>query len=197
MAEKLISLGFEVSVDEVYTSAMGAGRWLQWNGVTRVFVVGEEGLVATLAEYGIESVDENPQAVVVGICRTFTYDWMNRALQHLVAGAEFVATNADATYPLEGGRIQPGAGAIVASISESSGIEPIVIGKPKPMLIEMILEEAGKLPTETLVIGDRVDTDIEAGKAAGCQTLLVGTGVTSECPDGQPFCKDLRVLLAE
>jgi len=175
---------------------MGAGKWRQTAGISRAFVVGEEGLVSALADYAIESVEVNPQAVVTGICRGFTYEWMNRPLQHLLSGAKFVETNQDATYPIEGGRVEPGAGAIVASIVACSGIEPVVIGKPEPLLIEMILEETDIAASETLVVGDRIETDIEAGRRAGCATFLVGTGVTQSPPDGQSFGKDLRDLLA-
>lgn len=194
IVDKLNSLGFEATEREVYTSAMGAAKRLAEEGLRSAFTVGERGLVDTLAESGIAVVDTGAEAVVAGICRGFDYAWLDRALQNLIAGARFFATNRDRTYPLEQGRLQPGAGAIVASIEACSGVEPVVIGKPEPYLVEWILEDAGVSADDALVVGDRMDTDIEAGLRAGCATLLVGTGVTAAGTEGQPFAQDLRSL---
>ncbi len=193
IAEKLGSMGIVAEKDEVFTSAMVAGAYLRTSHQLRAFVVGEPALGETLAEYGVgilpRGIEDKADAVVVGICRLFDYAWMDEALQHLLAGATFIATNRDATYPLEGGRVQPGAGSIVASIAFASGREPVIMGKPNRLMLDFILEQTP--PDEAVIVGDRLDTDIAWGKAAGCSTWLTLTGVTTELPEGQTGGKDL------
>jgi 4-nitrophenyl phosphatase len=193
--QKLERMGFEVRPEWVYSSAMGAAQLLKGT-LTRAFVVGEEGIVSALGHVGIK-VHEDPEAVVVGMCRHFDYDLLNEALQFLLnPEVRFVATNRDATYPLEGGRVVPGAGSIVAAIATASGREPEVVGKPSPFLIEWILNDAGILPEDVLVVGDRLDTDIEAGVRARCPVHLVLSGVTVEAPSGVSASLDLSALVA-
>ena len=164
-------------------------------GFREVFVVGEEALKQTLTEAGVTIGDKNPEAVVVGICRSLTYDLIDHASNFIRTGAAFIASNRDATYPLEGGRLQPGSGAIVAAIEVASGRVPLVLGKPDPALALMAIASAGALPSDTLVVGDRIDTDIACGTAAGCDTFLVLTGVESTVPVGLIGGADLRGLL--
>lgn len=198
LTTKLQRLGFEAGEDEVYSSALGCASLLRGN-VSSAYVVGEGGIREALAGVGIDVVSSGEwpsMAVVVGICRSFDYGMMNEALQYLRdPGTRFIATNTDATYPMEGGHLVPGAGAIVASIETCSGRQPEVVGKPNPFLIDLILSHAGVAPKDCLVIGDRIETDIEAGHRAGCDTHLVLCGVTAEAPAGQQFSADLRGLL--
>ncbi len=198
IASKLASMGFETTESEVYSSAMGAVWKLNELAVKRVYAVGEPGLHSTLSQAGFELVsdqDQTPDAVLAGICRTLTYAQINASLQFIQQGAQFIATNRDATYPLEGGRFEPGAGAIVAAIEACSGVEPFVIGKPEPYLVQRILADAGVDPNHAIVVGDRYETDIIAGQRAGCKTLLVLTGATTVAPEGVLSAPDLRVLL--
>jgi 4-nitrophenyl phosphatase len=190
-------MGIEASPDEVVTSAVAAARHLLSLGVNEAAVAGEPGLIETLREHGIAGrpVKESASgALVVGIWRGVDYAGLDAALQILLAGADFVATNADPTYPMPGGRLQPGAGAIVAALQAASGRTPTIVGKPHPALIETAMASAGAGATETLVVGDRLDTDLLAGERAGCATWLVLTGVTMVPPMGQPFSADLRGL---
>ena len=120
---------------------------------------------------------------------------MNAAMQRIRAGQTFVATNPDTTYPMEGGRLIPGAGSIVAAIRTCSGTEPYIVGKPNPYLVQLILADSNSNASEALVVGDRVDTDLLSGEMAGCPTHLVLTGVTSQPPDGQSYSEDLRGLI--
>ncbi|MBX7133640.1 MAG: HAD-IIA family hydrolase [Fimbriimonadaceae bacterium] len=185
LVAKLNSIGFEARLDEVYGTSWAAAEWCKSNSVQTVFVIGEEGLKSSLREASVEVIDQDrPSAdvVIAGICRTFDYKLCDLALQHLLAGAKFVATNRDATYPLERGRLQPGAGMIVAALEASSGIHPTVLGKPEPYLFELVMAQARVGPSETLVVGDRLNSDIEGGQRAGCDTLLVLTGVTKKPP---------------
>jgi 4-nitrophenyl phosphatase len=204
---KLKRMGFNASPEEIYSSATGTAAYLSGNGINPVFAIGEAGLVETLREAGIEVLNgdasgwvnpwpsEGAFAVVVGICRAFSYDLLNGALQQCRKGARLIATNTDATYPVEDGRVIPGAGSIVAAVQTCTGIDPVVIGKPNPYLVELILREAGVSPGEAICVGDRVETDLWAGERAGTATHLVLTGVTKEAPDSQPYSQDLRGLL--
>ncbi|MDR3690371.1 MAG: HAD-IIA family hydrolase [Fimbriimonas sp.] len=204
--DKLIRMGFPCEMEAIYTSGVGSASYLAANGLKRVFAIGEPGLVTTLRDHGLEvanagsdlltvSAGSESDAVLAGICRHFNYDLMNGAMQRIRAGQPFIATNPDVTYPMEEGRLIPGAGSVVAGIQACSEAEPYVVGKPNPYLIRLILEELGFPPTSALVVGDRVDTDLVSGERAGCPTHLVLTGVTSVPPEGQSFSVDLTGLL--
>jgi len=204
--QKLSGMGFRCEPHEVVSSSIGTAHHLVAQGLDRVFVVGEPGLVQTLREHGITVVNAGhddvveheggaAHAVVVGIHRTFTYAIMSAAMQRIRSGAHFVATNADTTFPLEGDKLVPGAGSVVAAIRACSEVDPFIVGKPNPFLIEYVMEEAGLRPEETLVVGDRLDTDIESGQRAGCPTHLVLTGVATVAPESQNYSPDLTGLL--
>lgn len=195
-AEKLTKMGYRCAPSDVVSSAVGTARYLREHSIRSAYVVGEAGLVATLNEFGVETVYEGElaESVVVGLCRHFTYDMLKEAMDQIRSGAKFIATNPDTTYPMEGGRLIPGAGSLVASVRAASGVEPVTIGKPSPFLIECALQEAALSPAETLVVGDRIDTDIESGRRAGCDTFLVLTGVERTLPEGQRGAPDLSRL---
>lgn len=202
-AEKLQRMGLEVELEEIFSSAVGAAKVCREERLDTVFYIGEPGLRETLLEGGISVCNEehrtvagSPRAVIAGICRSFTYAWMNAGMQHILGGAQFIATNTDATYPLEQGRIEPGAGAIVSSIEMCSGVAPRVIGKPEPLLIEMILAATGVNRGDALAVGDRYDTDIVSGIRAGVDTHLVLTGVTKQPVEGVSWSEDLSGLVA-
>lgn len=204
-AAKLARMGIEAAPEEIATSATGAARYLVVVGATSTYVVGMPGLVRTLGEGGVAVVNAGPEecvlpsgvqadACVVGICQDLSYGLIEGAMSQIRAGARFVATNPDPTFPLEAGRLAPGAGAMVAAVQACAEVEPVVIGKPNPFLIEMLLERDGLAPSEALVVGDRMDTDVEAGRRAGCDTLLLLTGVETQAPSGQPYLPDLRAF---
>lgn len=207
VARKLSNMDMPASSHEVITSGMAAASYCRHNGLKRLFVVGEPGLVQVLSGAGLTVVnaradgsgvepaeDVLADAVVNGICRQFTYDLLNAALQHLLRGASFVATNPDPTYPMEAGRLEPGAGSLVAALRTAAGRDPYVAGKPQPDMVRLALESCEVSPTEALVIGDRIDTDVAAGEAAGCRTLLVMTGVTADSSRQIGAIRDLREL---
>jgi 4-nitrophenyl phosphatase len=188
-------MGFQASLGEVYSSALATAAYLRGT-VTRAFVVGEEGLVEALEEANVRVGDESPDVVVAGLCRTFDYQIMSRAMDHLRdPRVRFVATNRDLVFPMEGRRLIPGAGAIVASLAACAGREPELVGKPNPFVIEWILREAALGPRDALVVGDRVETDILAGQRAGCATHLVLTGVTASAPPGVEWSETLAGVL--
>jgi len=176
VAEHLRAVGVEASASEVVTSPVVAAALLAPG--TRVLVVGMDGIRVPLADRGCVEVTDpaEAEAVVVGLDRDLTYDALRRATLALRAGARFVATNRDATFPAADG-LWPGAGAIVAALVTASDREPEVAGKPHP---PMFAAAAAVLPPgRLLMVGDRVDTDIAGAAALGWDTALVLTGVTT------------------
>ncbi|MBV9168651.1 MAG: HAD hydrolase-like protein, partial [Chloroflexi bacterium] len=130
---------------------------------------------------GLEIVEDGQldvDWVLAGLDRTFDYEKLTLATRSIRAGARFVATNADALLPIEGGEVLPGAGSIVAAIQAATAVEPIVVGKPEPGLFEDGLRRLGGLqPHQVVMIGDRLETDIAGGRRAGLHTILVLSGV--------------------
>lgn len=179
--EKLQKLfGEKFRLDEVLTSAYGAALYLKEKGANRVFVIGESGLKEELSNADLKVVDEEDNKsvdfVVVGLDRGFNYSKLSTALKHLYNGAELLATNDDPFLVTEKFPI-PGAGALVSAVEICSGRKALtVIGKPNPFLIRLGLEKAGIKPEEAVCVGDRITTDIKAGKAAGIFTVFVRTG---------------------
>jgi 4-nitrophenyl phosphatase len=179
--------GFDVTLEswQIISSAVAAadmlGKRFPDGGV--VFVVGENGIQRALEERGFKVISDPtdktvPVAVVSSFDRSVTYARLSRATLHIRAGVPFYGTNPDKTFPTPEGLV-PGAGAILASIEAATSVDPIIIGKPKPTMMYMALERLGTQPEETLVVGDRLETDIAAGQAAGCKTALVLSGVTT------------------
>lgn len=178
-AEKLFNMGYPAEPAMIYTSAAGAAIYL---GQTSAYVVGEEGLRRELADIGCQVVDDKPADwVVVGACWSLTYAMIDEAQWRVRQGARFLATNLDKTYPVEGERVRPGAGAIVAAVETAAERSPeVIIGKPETNLLRMIWSETEMSPSETLLVGDRVDTDIACAVAAGCDSALVLTGASTQ-----------------
>jgi 4-nitrophenyl phosphatase len=178
-------MGIPVTVDDVITSAYATALHFnaqKWNGAS-VYVVGEEGVRNELVSVAgcrlVDTDEEQVDAVVVGVDRKFTYDKLRIAQQNILGGARFICTNRDPTFPVERGRVVPGAGSVVAAVATASGQEPFNVGKPNSYSIELLARMTNHALTDTVVIGDRLDTDIAAGMAAGADTLLVLTGVTT------------------
>jgi len=183
--EKIGGFGVRLQPWQIISSAAAAANVLSNNFPNggSVFIVGENGIQRALEERGftpiIDPDDETrPVAVVGGIDRAITYQKLRRATLHIRAGIPFYGTNPDKSFPTPEGLI-PGAGAILASIEAATDVKPIIIGKPEPAMMYMALEKLGTTPEETLVVGDRLETDIAAGQAAGCKTALVLSGVST------------------
>ncbi|HXH59928.1 MAG TPA: HAD-IIA family hydrolase [Fimbriimonadaceae bacterium] len=194
VAEKLMAMGVACEPGWVYGTGPLAVRECKIRGHRSVFVVGEPSLHEMFSQAGLSASEEPPDCVVVGICRSFTYALLERASAFVRGGADLIVTNRDATYPVEGGREQPGAGSIAAAVETASGLVTVALGKPAPALVEWALDGLGFPPSSALVVGDRYETDVQSGKAAGCDTLLVLTGVTRVAPSGQPSVRDLSEL---
>ena len=183
--KRLRDLGLEVSIDEIMNSGYATALLLKERyGGGRTYVVGEKGLIEELEGQGLHVItrkecwEGGADFVVVGMDRSFDYWKIATAMRAIREGALFIATNADKTFPSEEGLL-PGAGTMVAAISTASGKEPdIVVGKPNVYIFEMALKKMDLRKEEVLVIGDRIDTDIEGARRAGIKSLLILTGVT-------------------
>ncbi|MCG9895886.1 MAG: HAD hydrolase-like protein, partial [Fimbriimonadaceae bacterium] len=196
VAAKLTRMGIPAEAEWVIGTGPAALQRAAELGLRRPLIVGEPGLLESAAEAGFHDPGETPDGLITGICRTFDYRMLDRALQAGLTGGPWIATNRDGTYPREGGRVEPGAGAIVGAIAAALGREPDeVIGKPEPTLILGLLNSLGIRPDEAIVVGDRPDTDLEAGRRAGVPTWLVLTGVQKSAIPGQPGSPDLIGLV--
>jgi len=174
-------MGMALRAEQILTSSLAAALYLKKirpEGA-RVYVVGEEGLQQPVSEAGFELAADGPaDFVVVGMDRGLTYAKLKRAALLIRTGARFIATNPDTTFPSPEGLV-PGAGALIAALQVSTGIKPVVIGKPESTCFELALEKLGVSAARAAAVGDRLDTDIEGGRRAGMHTILVLSGVST------------------
>lgn len=181
---KLAELGVEIDASQVVTSALGIAFLLAQKHPRgmKIFMIGEDGIRSALEEKGFEIVSvehaSEAEAVVMGIDRGINFQKIVEATLLVRAGRPFYTTNTDRTFPTPRGEI-PGSGAWLSVVTTATGIQPTVAGKPFPYLMELSLERLGTKAEETLVVGDRLETDIAAGQAVGCPTALVLSGVST------------------
>lgn len=174
---KLSQLGVEVAVENFYTSALATAAFLQQhNPKASVFVIGEAGLFEAIHTAGLTLNDTDPDFVVMGSSRNYDYPKLEQACLLVARGAKLIGTNPDLADPAEYGMI-PGAGALIAPVSLTTGVKPYYIGKPNPVMLQQALRRLGTRKAETALIGDRLDTDILAGIEAELETVLVFSGV--------------------
>nr|WP_255654429.1 HAD-IIA family hydrolase [Cohnella sp. REN36] len=197
VAKHLHKMGIPARPDRVITSAMAAAAYVrERHPGAAAYVVGEHGLREALREAGLRLLDpdsaEPAQVVVQGIDRALAYDKLTEAVGHLLGGAAFVATNPDRLLPVDGGFL-PGAGSITALLEAATGVRPVVIGKPSGIIMDYALALAGVAAADVWVVGDNPHTDIAAGAAAGCPTLLVLTGLCAP-DDWRRRCETAGVL---
>jgi HAD superfamily hydrolase (TIGR01450 family) len=175
---KLARAGIEVFLEEIQTSAMTTADLLADRMLKTAFVIGEEGIRRELARVGIRIDDGDPRrvdVVVVGCDRGANWSRLRRAAVLVQRGAALVATNADASFPAPGGERWPGAGALLAVLTTTTGLAAEIVGKPYPPLLESALVRAGG--GRPLVVGDRLDTDIAGADTLGWDSLLVFSGL--------------------
>jgi 4-nitrophenyl phosphatase len=175
--------GFGVHLEpwQVINSAIAIGHLLRQRFPQggSIYIVGEQGVHDTLAEFGFHHADQDPLAVIVGMDRQVTFDKLKRATLFIRSGLPFYATNPDKTFPTPEGLV-PGAGAIIAAVQAATDLEPIFGGKPQPTMFQVALERLNLPAAQTLGVGDRLETDILGGYNAGCRTAFVLSGVSTE-----------------
>lgn len=176
---RLHNLGIPVKDHLVINSGLATALYLsgRYPEGGKVFIIGEEGLISTLEGFGFIHNEDDPLAVIVGLDRQLTYEKLRKASRFIQAGLNFIGTNPDPTLPTPEGFI-PGTGAILAALERATEKLPVIIGKPHPEVFRIALERLGEPPENTLVVGDRLKTDIAGGIAVNCLTGLVLSGVT-------------------
>lgn len=178
LAARLHASGLEVAESELWTSALATARFLadQVPGGS-AYTIGEAGLTTALYEVGYTLTDIEPDFVVLGETRTYSFEAITTAIRLIEGGARFIATNPDVTGPSREGPL-PATGSVAALISTATGREPYFVGKPNPVMIRTAMNRISAHSESTAMIGDRMDTDIVAGMEAGLRTYLVLSGST-------------------
>jgi len=178
LAARLAHSGLHVPEESIWTSALATADFLrsQLPGGS-AYVIGEAGLTTALYEAGYTLTDTNPDYVVLGETRTHSFEAITRAIRLVQGGARFIATNPDVTSPSPEGPL-PATGSVAAMIATATGAKPYFVGKPNPMMFRSAMNRIDARAESTVMIGDRMDTDVVAGIEAGLETILVLTGST-------------------
>src|SRR5215204_5341898 len=180
LAARLRASGLEVPEEAIWTSALATARFLEdQRPGGSAFVLGEAGLTTALHESGYTLTERDPDYVVLGETRTYSFERITQAIRLIERGARFIATNPDPAGPSLDGPL-PATGAVAALISRATEVAPYFVGKPNPLMMRSALNAIDAHSESTAMIGDRMDTDIVAGLEAGLETILVLTGVTAE-----------------
>jgi NagD protein len=178
LTARLRASGLEVPEEAIWTSALATAKFLEdQRPGGSAFVVGESGLTTALHSAGYTLAERDPDYVVLGETRTYSFERITRAIRLIMDGARFIATNPDTTGPTTEG-VLPATGSVAALISKATGVDPYFVGKPNPLMMRSALNAIDAHSESTAMIGDRMDTDIVAGLEAGLHSVLVLTGVT-------------------
>ncbi len=186
LSARLARAGLIIPEESIWTSALATAAFLvdQLPGGS-AYVIGEAGVTTALHEVGYTLTDREPDFVVLGETRTYSFEAITRAIRLIEGGARFIATNPDVSGPSDEGSL-PATGAVAALISAATGRQPYFVGKPNPMMLRSALNRIEAHSENTVMVGDRMDTDIIAGIEAGLDTLLVLSGST-RAPDVERF----------
>ena len=188
LSARLRSSGIDIREDEIWTSALATARFLddqRPNG--SAYVIGEAGLLTALHEAGYTMTESAPDYVVLGETRTYSFERITQAIRLVERGARFIATNPDATGPSLNGSV-PATGAVAALITSATGVDPYFVGKPNPLMMRSALNAIDAHSETSVMIGDRMDTDIISGMEAGMETILVLSGLTTRVDaERQPY----------
>src|SRR5919201_1973084 len=178
LAARLRASGLDVPEESIYTSALATASFLQGQRPDgSAFVVGEAGITTALHEAGYTLTERDPDYVVLGETRVYSFGRITQAIRLIANGARFIATNPDPSGPSQEGPL-PATGAVAALISRATGVDPYFVGKPNPLMMRSALNAIDAHSETTAMIGDRMDTDVVSGLEAGLHTVLVLTGVT-------------------
>lgn len=179
LREKLVRLGVEVSEECFYTSALATADFLSTQTPSgSAYVIGEAGIINALYDAGYSMNDMNPDYVVLGDTRRYSYHQIEHAVKLVMSGSRLIGTNPDLTGPIENG-IAPATGALIAPIELSTGSKAYFVGKPNPLIMRNAMKKLGVKAEDVAIIGDRMDTDIIAGVESELTTVLVLSGVTA------------------
>ena len=179
LAARLSTAGLHLPEERIWTSAMATANFLESQRPEgSAFVVGEAGLTTALHAIGYTLTDHDPDYVVLGETRTYSFERISRAIRLVAAGARFIATNPDPTGPTPDGPL-PATGSVAALVSRATGVEPYFVGKPNPLMMRSALNAIDAHSESSAMVGDRMDTDVVSGLEAGMHTVLVLTGITS------------------
>jgi NagD protein len=179
LAARLRASGLDVPEEFIWTSASATARFLETQRPDgTAFVVGESGISTQLYQAGYTLTDRDPDYVILGETRTYSFERITQAIRLIGDGARFIATNPDPTGPSPAGPL-PATGSVAALITKATGVEPYFVGKPNPLMMRTALNRLEAHSETTAMIGDRMDTDIVAGLEAGMETILVLSGVTT------------------
>jgi NagD protein len=194
LAARLRASGLEVPEEAIWTSALATARFLEEQRPGgSAYVIGEAGLTTALHQAGYTLTERNPDYVVLGETRTYSFERITHAIRLIAAGARFIATNPDPSGPSPDGPL-PATGSVAALISKATDVDPYFVGKPNPLMMRSALNAIDAHSETTAMIGDRMDTDVVSGLEAGLETVLVLTGVTTrEAAERFPF-RASRVL---
>jgi NagD protein len=180
LSARLKAGGLDVREDEIWTSAQATANFLKsQKSVGSAYVIGEAGLTTALHEVGYIMTDRDPDYVVLGETRNFSFENLTKAIRLINNGSRFIATNPDPTGPSAEG-VLPATGSVAALITKATGREPYIVGKPNPMMFRSAMRRIGAHSESTGMIGDRMDTDVVAGIEAGLHTVLVLTGISDQ-----------------
>ncbi len=188
LAARLATSGIALPEGAIWTSALATAQFLdsQRPGAS-AYVIGEAGLTTALHEVGCTLTDRDPDYVVLGETRTYSFEAITTAIRLIDNGARFIATNPDPTGPSRHGPL-PATGSVAALITRAIGVEPYFVGKPNPLMMRSALNQIEAHSESTVMVGDRMDTDVVAGIEAGLRTVLVLTGSTpAERVDRFPY----------
>jgi NagD protein len=188
LAARLRAVGLDVPEDSIWTSALATAGFLQDQRPDgTAFVIGETGLTTAMHQAGYTLTERNPDYVVLGETRTYSFERITQAIRLIDNGARFIATNPDPTGPSNEGSL-PATGSVAALITHATGVAPYFVGKPNPLMMRSALNAIDAHSESTAMVGDRMDTDMVAGLEAGLETVLVLTGVsTRESAERFPY----------
>jgi NagD protein len=188
LAARLAANGLDVPEESIWTSALATASFLEsQRPAGSAFAIGEAGLTTALHAVGYTLTERDPDYVVLGETRTYSFERISQAIRLIVNGARFIATNPDPTGPTPDGPL-PATGSVAALISRATGVAPYFVGKPNPLMMRSALNAIDAHSETTAMVGDRMDTDVVSGLEAGMHTVLVLTGSTSrEEAEAFPF----------
>lgn len=176
---RLQVMGFDIGLENIYSSAMATADYVQaQQPYGSAYALGDLGLYAALAEAGYQLTNYHPDYVVLGETDGYAHDKLRRAVQLILEGVSFIATNPDPITPLEQDRVDLACGSVAAMLERATGVSPYYVGKPNPFMLRSALQRLGEPVSHIVIVGDRLDTDIKMGLESGLETILVLSGVT-------------------